>query len=101
MSEETVMAKHAFERSTEQHGVKILHYHADNGRFADNAFITVIAMINDGACCEVIVGSAPKCLPTSVPVLPILLRATLYFLQYLQSFPPILHLFYLTRCLHS
>ena len=38
-SEETVQAKHAFERAAEQHGVKILHYHADNGRFADNAFI--------------------------------------------------------------
>ena len=38
-SEETVQAKRAFERSSEQHGVKILHYHADNGRFADNAFI--------------------------------------------------------------
>ena len=29
-SEETVMAKHAFEHSAEQHGVKIFHYHADN-----------------------------------------------------------------------
>ena len=38
-SEETVQAKHAFERVAEQHGVKIVHYHADNGRFADNAFI--------------------------------------------------------------
>ena len=38
-SEETVMAKHAFESSANQRGVKILHYHADNGRFADNAFI--------------------------------------------------------------
>ena len=38
-SEETVQAKHAFERSAEQRGVKILHYHADNGRFTDNAFI--------------------------------------------------------------
>ena len=50
--------------------------------------------------CEVIVRSAPKCLPISVPVLPILLRAILYCLQYLQSFPPIVHLFYLTRYLH-
>ena len=50
--------------------------------------------------CEVIVGSAPKCLPTSVPVLPILLRAILYTLQYLYSFPPIVRLFYLTRCMH-
>ena len=38
-SEETVKAKHAFERASEQRGVKILHYHADNGQFADNAFI--------------------------------------------------------------
>ena len=38
--EETMMAKHAFECSAEQHGVKILHYHANNGRFADNAFIS-------------------------------------------------------------
>ena len=38
-SEETVMAKHAFENSTDQGGVKIIHFHADNGRFADNAFI--------------------------------------------------------------
>ena len=38
-SDETVMAKHAFERSADQRGVKIIHYHADNGRFANNAFI--------------------------------------------------------------
>ena len=38
-SEETVQAKHAFEPSSEQCRVKIKHYHADNGRFADNAFI--------------------------------------------------------------
>ena len=38
-SEETVMAKRAFGCSMEQCGVKILHYHADNRRFADNAFI--------------------------------------------------------------
>ena len=33
------MAKHAFERAAEQRGVTIKHYHADNGRFSDNAFI--------------------------------------------------------------
>ena len=38
-SEETVMAKHVFECSVEQSGVKILHYHTDKRRFADNAFI--------------------------------------------------------------
>ena len=50
--------------------------------------------------CEVVVGSSPKCLPTSVPFLPILLRAILYFLQYMQSFPPIVHLFYLMPFFH-
>ena len=38
-SKETVMAKHAFECSVEQHVMRILHYHADNGRLVDNAFI--------------------------------------------------------------
>ena len=38
-SQETVMDKHVFKRSAEQCGVKIKHYHADNGHFADNAFI--------------------------------------------------------------
>jgi hypothetical protein len=37
-SEETIEAKRAFEHFAEQHGVRILHYHCDNGRFADNAF---------------------------------------------------------------
>ena len=50
--------------------------------------------------CEVIVGTTSKCLPTSVPVLPILLSAILYSVQHLYSFLPIVRLFYLTRCLH-
>ncbi len=37
-SQETVEAKQAFEIFAEQHGVQILHYHCNNGRFADNAF---------------------------------------------------------------
>jgi hypothetical protein len=37
-SEETVEAKQAFKHFAEQHGVRILHYHCNNGRFADNAF---------------------------------------------------------------
>ena len=37
-SEQTVEAKQAFERFANDHGVKIKHYHCDNGRFADNAF---------------------------------------------------------------
>ena len=49
---------------------------------------------------EGVVGMTSNCLPTSVPVLPILLRAIFYALQYLFSFPPIVRLFYLTRCLH-
>ena len=39
MSNETVQAKTASERCSEERGVHILHYHADNGRFASKAFI--------------------------------------------------------------
>ena len=38
-SEDTLQAKRAFERYCESSGVKVLHYHADNGRFVDNLFI--------------------------------------------------------------
>jgi hypothetical protein len=38
-SDETVEAKHAFEAFSRYQGVTIKHYHADNGRFADNAFL--------------------------------------------------------------
>jgi hypothetical protein len=37
-SEDTVKAKHEFERYASTFGVHIRHYHADNGRFADNAW---------------------------------------------------------------
>jgi hypothetical protein len=37
-SEETLAAKRAFETFAAEHGVKILHYHCDNGCFQDNAF---------------------------------------------------------------
>jgi hypothetical protein len=37
-SEETMDAKHAFDHSSEQHGVRIFHYHCDNGCFPNNAF---------------------------------------------------------------
>jgi hypothetical protein len=37
-SEETLKAKLAFEAFAESHGVRVKHYHADNGRFADNLF---------------------------------------------------------------
>jgi hypothetical protein len=37
-SEETIAAKLAFERFSNQNGVRIEHYHCDNGRFADNDF---------------------------------------------------------------
>ncbi len=37
-SEETIEAKQAFEHIAEQHGIRILHYHCNNGQFADNAF---------------------------------------------------------------
>ena len=34
-SAETLAAKRAFETFAAEHGVKILHYHCDNGRFQD------------------------------------------------------------------
>ena len=34
----TVEAKHTFEAYVERFGVKVAHYHCNNGRFADNAF---------------------------------------------------------------
>ena len=37
-SAETITAKRAFETFAAERGVKILHYHCDNGRFQDNAF---------------------------------------------------------------
>ena len=36
--EKTVAAKCAFERHASKSDVTILHYHADNGHFCDNAF---------------------------------------------------------------
>ena len=38
-ADETLDAKEAFERFAYQHGVKIKHYHADNGRFNERAWI--------------------------------------------------------------
>ena len=38
-SDETIAAKLAFERFAKQYGVSILHYHADNGHFANNMFM--------------------------------------------------------------
>ena len=36
---ETLHAKHCFERYCKQHSIEVKHYHADNGRFADNTFL--------------------------------------------------------------
>ena len=38
-TQETIDAKHAFKRIAEHHAVRIRHYHCDNGRFADRAFM--------------------------------------------------------------
>ncbi len=40
---ETIYAKEAFERFCNSHGVKVRHYHADNGRFAETAFMAHVA----------------------------------------------------------
>ena len=42
-SDDTVQAKKAFEACARSHGVVVRHYHADNGRFADNLFIESVA----------------------------------------------------------
>jgi hypothetical protein len=42
-SKETVEAKHAFEAFARSFGIRIMHYHADNGRFADNLFLKDVA----------------------------------------------------------
>ena len=41
-SEETVEAKKDFEHFASLHGITIEHYHADNGRFADNLFCEAV-----------------------------------------------------------
>ncbi len=41
-SEETLKSKVAFEKYALSHGVHIKHYHADNGRFKDKAFMKSI-----------------------------------------------------------
>jgi hypothetical protein len=41
--DETLEAKKAFERWAKSHDVTIRHYHADNGRFAENKFLASVA----------------------------------------------------------
>jgi hypothetical protein len=36
---ETMLAKQAFEKFVAEHGFRILHYHCDNGQFADNVWM--------------------------------------------------------------
>ena len=45
-ADETLDAKEAFERYAYQHGVKIRHYHAENGRFNENAWIQYLKRQN-------------------------------------------------------
>jgi Reverse transcriptase (RNA-dependent DNA polymerase) len=45
-SAETVEAKQAFEAYSKSLGIRIQHYHADNGRFADNLFLQSIKDCN-------------------------------------------------------
>jgi hypothetical protein len=44
-TEDTVKGKEAFEAYAKSHGVHIKLYHADNGRFKDNAFLKVYRRI--------------------------------------------------------
>jgi hypothetical protein len=47
-SKETLKAKHAFELYAMERGVKVKNYHADNGRFVDNAWKEGLAQENQG-----------------------------------------------------
>ena len=47
-SAETIQAKRAFETWASLHGVTIRHYHCDNGRFTDNAFIADCNRLRQG-----------------------------------------------------
>ena len=38
-TEATIEAKEKFEKFATSHGVRVLHYHGDNGRFADKLFV--------------------------------------------------------------
>jgi hypothetical protein len=40
---ETIEAKDSFKHFARAHGITVLHYHADNGRFADNMFREAVA----------------------------------------------------------
>ena len=42
-AKETLEAKQSFEAYCQQLGVRVMHYHADNGRFADNDWLADIA----------------------------------------------------------
>ena len=42
--DETMEAKEAFERFACAHGITIMHYYADNGRFADNKFRKAVTL---------------------------------------------------------
>ena len=44
MREETVLAKKTFERYASLKGVRIQHYHADNGNFADKTFVNQLSL---------------------------------------------------------
>ena len=45
-SQETVEAKRAFEAHARSMGVRIKHYHADNGIFTNEGFMQVYAACN-------------------------------------------------------
>ena len=42
-AQETIESKHAFECFARSHGIQVKHYHADNGRFAEQKFTNDVA----------------------------------------------------------
>jgi hypothetical protein len=45
-ADETLEAKHAFERYGKSHGICIQHYHADNGQFAETKWLADLLLPN-------------------------------------------------------
>ena len=66
-SNDTLQAKKTFKRYNKSHGIKVIHYHADNGMFVDHPFIENIKLQNQKVIyCSVNVhfqnGVAEKCI---------------------------------------
>jgi hypothetical protein len=86
-----MLAKQAFEKFAAKHGVRILHYHCDNGQFADNTwkqsckasrqqltFCGVNAHFQNGIAEHAILGSVGERLQAATPCLCLLASSSAF-----------------------